>query len=48
MGYYSPVKKSEIIKFIGKWLEIEKKIILSEITQAPKLLCFLLHLYGNF
>jgi hypothetical protein len=24
------------MKFAGKWMELEKKIILSDITQAPK------------
>ena len=33
--YYSAVKK-KIRKFAGKWMELEKKIILSEVTQTQK------------
>jgi hypothetical protein len=33
--YYSAVKK-KIRKFAGKWMELEKKIILSEVTQTEK------------
>ena len=32
MVYYSAVKNDDIIKFAGKWMEVEK-IILSEVTQ---------------
>ena len=35
MEYYSAIKKSEFMKFLGKWLDLEG-IILSEITQAQK------------
>lgn len=34
MGYYSTIKK-DIMKFVGKWLELVK-IIPSEITQIQK------------
>lgn len=33
MEYYSTIKKCEIIKFIDKWIELEKAI-LSEVTQT--------------
>ena len=35
MAYYSAIKNSEFMKFIGKWLELEN-IILSEVTQSQK------------
>jgi hypothetical protein len=35
MEYYSAIKKSEILSFSGKWMELEF-IILSEISQAQK------------
>lgn len=35
MEYCSAIKKNEIIKFAGKWMELET-IILSEITQILK------------
>jgi hypothetical protein len=31
MEYYSAIKNSDIMKFVGKWMELEK-IILSEVT----------------
>ena len=34
MKYYSAVKKNKLMKFEGKWIELEKKISLSEITQT--------------
>lgn len=36
--YYSAVKNDEIIKFTGKWMELEI-IILREISQTPKDKC---------
>jgi len=33
--YYSAIKNSDIMKFAGKWVELEK-IILCEVTQAQK------------
>jgi hypothetical protein len=33
MEYYSPIKKNEFMKFLGKWLDL-KGIILSEATQT--------------
>ena len=35
MEYYSVVKNNNIMKFAGKWLELEN-IILSEVTQTQK------------
>ena len=35
--YYSAVKKdNDILKFASKWIELEKKNILSEVTQTQK------------
>jgi hypothetical protein len=33
MGYYSDIKKNELMKFLGKWMDLED-IILSEVTQS--------------
>lgn len=33
---YTMVKKNEIMKITGKWLELEKLILLSEIIQDQK------------
>ena len=30
------VKNNDIMKFAGKWMELEKKIILNEVTQTQK------------
>ena len=35
MKYYTMVKNSEILKFAGKWIDLEN-IILSEVTQTQK------------
>lgn len=35
MEYYSTVKKDEITKFAGKWMELET-IFLNEATQTPR------------
>ena len=35
MEYYSAIKNNDIMKFAGKWMELEK-IILSEVTQTQK------------
>jgi hypothetical protein len=35
MEFYSAMKKSEILSFAGKWLEL-KNIILSKVSQAQK------------
>jgi hypothetical protein len=35
MEYYSAIKKSEFMKFLGKWMDLED-IILSEVTQSQK------------
>jgi hypothetical protein len=34
MEYYSAIKRSEFMKFLGKWMELEN--ILSEVTQSQK------------
>jgi len=34
MEYYSAIKNSDLMKFIGKWMELEN--ILSEVTQSQK------------
>ena len=35
MEYYSVIKNNEIMKFLGKWMDLED-IILSEVTQSQK------------
>jgi hypothetical protein len=35
MGFYSDLKKNEILSFVVKWMELEN-IILSEVSQAQK------------
>ena len=35
MEYYSAIKNEDIMKFTGKWMELEN-IILSEVTQTQK------------
>jgi hypothetical protein len=35
MEFYSATKKSEILSFAGKWMELEN-IIVSEVSQAQK------------
>jgi hypothetical protein len=35
MGYYSAIKKNEIMSFAGKWMELEV-IMLSKISQVQK------------
>ena len=35
MEYYSAIKKKEVMKFLGKWMDLEG-IILSEVTQSQK------------
>jgi hypothetical protein len=34
MEFYSAIKNNEVIKFAGKWMELEN--ILSEVTQSQK------------
>ena len=36
MEYYSAIKNNDILKFAGKWTELEKKVILSEVTQIQE------------
>jgi hypothetical protein len=35
MEHYSPIKRNEFMKFLGKWMDLEG-IILSEVTQSQK------------
>jgi hypothetical protein len=35
MEYYSAIENDELMKFLGKWIELEN-IILSEVTQSQK------------
>ena len=35
MEYYSAIKNNDIMKFLGKWMELEN-LILSEVTQKQK------------
>jgi hypothetical protein len=35
MEYYSAIKNNEIMKFLGKWVDLEG-ITLSEVTQSQK------------
>jgi hypothetical protein len=35
MEYFSAIKNSEFMKFLGKWMDLED-IILSEVTQSQK------------
>jgi hypothetical protein len=35
MEYYSAIKNNEFMKFLGKWMDLER-IILSEVTQSQK------------
>ena len=36
MKYDSAIQIKEIVKFAGKWIELEKKIILSQVTQTQE------------
>jgi hypothetical protein len=35
MEYYSAIKNNELMKFLGKWVDLED-IILNEVTQSQK------------
>jgi hypothetical protein len=35
MEYYSAIKNNKLMKFLGKWMDLED-IILSEVTQSQK------------
>ena len=35
MEYYSAIKNNDFMKFLGKWMELEK-LSLSEVTQSQK------------
>jgi hypothetical protein len=35
MEYYSPIKKNEFMKYLGKWMDLEGTI-LNEVTQSQK------------
>jgi hypothetical protein len=36
MEYYSAIKNNELMKFLGKWMDLEEDIILSGVTQSQK------------
>jgi hypothetical protein len=36
MEYYSAIKKNDFMKFLGKWMELKKNLILNEVTQTQK------------
>lgn len=36
MEYYKAMKNNNFMKFTGNWMELEKKIILSQVTQTHK------------
>jgi hypothetical protein len=36
MEYCSVINKNDIMEFVAKWTELEKKIILSDISQTQK------------
>jgi hypothetical protein len=44
MEYYSAIKKKDIIKFVGTWMEVEI-INLSEVTQTRKTCIVCTHLF---
>jgi hypothetical protein len=46
-GFYSAMKKNEILSFEGKWMELEN-IILSEVSQAQKTKNCMFSPYANF
>jgi hypothetical protein len=35
MEYYSAIKKNELMKFLGKWMDLAG-IVLSEVTQSQR------------
>ena len=43
MEYYSVTKNKKIMKFVGKWIQLET-IILSEVTQTKKVMHVCTHL----
>ena len=45
--YYSAVKNNEVMKFAGKWMQLER-IILSEVTQAQKDKCRIYSLISGY
>jgi hypothetical protein len=47
MEYYSAVKNNELMKLLGKWMELEN-IILSEVTQSQKFKHGMLSLIGVY
>jgi hypothetical protein len=36
MDYYTAIKNTEFMKFLGKWMDLEEDIILTEVTQSQK------------
>ena len=47
MEYYTAEKNNDILKFAGKWMELEN-IILSEVTQTQKDNYHMYSLIGGF
>ena len=43
MGYYSAIKKNEILPFVTTWMDLEN-IMLSEISQTEKNRCYIISL----
>ena len=43
--YYSAIKKDEILPFAATWMDLEKNIILGEISQTEKTNTICYHLY---
>ena len=37
MKYFSALKNNDTVKFAGKWVQLEKKLILREVTQPRKI-----------
>jgi hypothetical protein len=47
MEYYSAIKNSDFMKFLGKWMYLED-IILSEVTQSQKKSCYMHSLISGY
>ena len=47
MEYYTAVKNNDILKYSGKWMDLEK-VILKEMTQTQKEKCNMYPLISGF